>query len=92
MTDLRKQAKNKPCQIRLPGCRQDVTYTVLCHVRLAGVTGGGMKSPDLLGAWGCDHCHILTEREKASDYVQRSFLEAVIRTQALLIEEGLVHW
>lgn len=91
--NLRKHARNKPCQVRLPGiCSCDATETVLAHVRLAGVTGVGMKAPDVLGAWACSRCHEVTERCKDDDAVQRAFLEGVIRTQNMLIEVGLIRW
>ncbi len=93
MTNLRDYARNKPCQVRLPFiCSGDVAETVLAHVRLAGVTGGGMKAPDVLGAWACHRCHEVTEREKKDDAVQRAFLEGVVRTQNMLIEVGILRW
>jgi hypothetical protein len=79
--------------VRLPGiCSSDRSETVLAHVRLAGLSGTGLKCPDLLGAWACYRCHDVTEKRKADDSVQRAFLEGVIRTQAALIKEGKVHW
>ena len=94
MTNLRAYAKNKPCQIRLPGiCSGDVSQTRLCHVRMAGVTGGGMKAPDVLGAWGCHPCAIRTENGyEGTDEVRLAFLQGVVRTQNMLIEAGLLHW
>lgn len=90
---LRKEARGRHCQIRIPGvCNHDHETTVLCHLRLAGITGVAKKSADLLGAWGCSACHEETERKKSSDSIQRAFLEGMARTQYQLIKEGKVTW
>jgi Protein of unknown function (DUF1364) len=58
MSSLRTKAKGRPCQIRIPGiCNGDPETTVGCHYRLGGISGIGLKSPDLLIAWGCSACH-----------------------------------
>jgi hypothetical protein len=55
---LRDYAKGKPCMIRLVGiCNRDDTTTVLCHERVTGFSGAGLKSPDFFAAWGCSCCH-----------------------------------
>lgn len=79
--------------VRLPGiCSHNVHETVLAHLRLAGVTGIGMKAPDIMGAWCCARCHEVTEQQKGDDSIQRAFLEGVMRTQDRLIAEGIVKW
>lgn len=91
MTKLRKAARDRYCQVRIPGvCNHNPETTVLAHVRLAGVTGGGQKAPDILGAWACSACHQVTEQEKDDDWIQRLFYEGVIRTQYQLIIEGAI--
>ena len=91
--NLRKLAQNKRCQVRLPGiCNHNIETTVLAHLRLADITGAGMKAPDLLGAWCCSSCHTETEQKKADDEIQRAFLEGIMRTQSQLIEMGLLKW
>lgn len=51
--NLRKLAKGKECQIRIPGvCCGDKDTVVLCHFRMAGISGAGLKSPDLLRRMG----------------------------------------
>lgn len=100
MTDLRKYAKGKPCQIRIPGYMHNPETTVLCHFRQAGLTGGAQKAPDILGAHGCYDCHRITEgaqltaEEKAMDrdQVKLIFLEGVMRTQYALVKEGVIKW
>jgi hypothetical protein len=46
---LRDSARGQDCALRLPGCRHNPEYTVLCHLPV-GMRGVGMKSPDLLRA------------------------------------------
>lgn len=86
--NLRKLARGKECTIRLPGiCNGNAETTVLAHFRLTGISGIGMKSPDLIGAWACSDCHryVDTHKEAALD-----FAHAVFRTQAALLKAGAV--
>ena len=90
--NLRDYAKGKPCLIRIPGiCNQNTETVVLCHLRMAGITGGGQKSPDALGAWGCSDCHTYCE-SRYNDRDRRAFLEAIMRTQYQLIKAGILKW
>ncbi len=90
--NLRKEARGRECQIRLPVCNGDPATTVLAHYRLAGVSGMGMKAPDLVGAWACSACHDAADRranlDLERDYVRLAHAEGVFRTQAILIAEG----
>jgi hypothetical protein len=94
--NLRHAAEMRPCMIRLPGiCSGNDAETVLCHDRLAGITGTGLKAPDLLGAWGCNACHDEVDRRTRNlerDFVRLAFYEGVMRTQYVLIQEGKVRW
>ena len=92
---LRKAAKGRECMVRLPGvCNHNPETTVLAHVRLAGVSGMGIKADDLLGAWACSSCHDAIDRrghlELERDYVRLAHLEGMVRTIAILRKEGLV--
>ena len=89
MADLRKLARGRPCMVRLPGCDGGGETTVLAHARIIGVSGIGIKSPDLLGAFCCAPCHAKAD---TSRYHELDFLRGVMRTQALLIKEGIVSW
>ena len=63
--NLRKLARGRECQVRLPGvCNGNPETTVLAHYRLAGISGIGMKSPDLIGAWACSDCHYTVDNVK----------------------------
>ena len=88
MAKLRELARGQDCQVRLPGvCNHNPETTVLAHYRLAGISGMGMKSPDLIGAWACAACHSHVDTHR-DDSTARAFLEGVIRTQAQLIRMG----
>lgn len=93
---LRKEAKGRGCMVRLPGiCNFNSETVVLAHIRLAGVSGMGMKSPDLVGAWACSACHDeLDGRTHKSglsrDELRLAHFQGMARTIAQLEKEGLV--
>lgn len=81
--NLRKEARNRPCQVRIPGiCDGGGETTVLAHYRLAGTCGVGSKSPDILGAWCCAPCHAHVG-DRGPDLA-----EGVMRTIYQLTKEG----
>jgi hypothetical protein len=91
--NLRKEARGRGCMVRLPGvCNHNSETVVLAHVRLAGVSGMGMKSDDLIGAWSCSSCHDAIDRRSHADlerdYVRLAHLEGMVRTIAQLRKEG----
>lgn len=95
MTDLRKLARGQQCMVRLPGvCNGNRETTVLAHFRLVGVSGMGMKSPDILAAFACSACHDAIDRRAHTDldrdYVRLAHLEGVMRTQAELLKLGVI--
>ncbi|ENA3462300.1 DUF1364 family protein, partial [Yersinia enterocolitica] len=54
MVNLRKEARGRECQIRIPGvCNGNPETVVLTHYRLAGTCGTGIKPTDEQAAWGC---------------------------------------
>lgn len=86
--NLRNAARGRPCQVRLPGiCNHNPETTVLAHYRMAGLSGMGMKAPDLCGAWACSACHTHVDTHR-DDATARAFLEGVLRTIAALVKEG----
>jgi hypothetical protein len=92
---LRKEAKGRGCMVRIPEvCNHNSETVVLAHYRLAGVSGIGMKSPDILGAWACSACHDAIDRRAHTDldrdYVRLLHLEGMARTLAQLDREGLL--
>ena len=81
--------------VRLPEiCNGDTRTTVLAHVRMAGISGMGMKSPDLIAAWACSACHDAIDRRSHTDlerdYVRLAHLEGMARTINELAKEGLL--
>ncbi len=93
--NLRKEARGRGCMVRIPEvCNHNSETVVLCHYRLAGVSGMGMKSPDLIGAWACSSCHDAIDRRAHTDldrdYVRLLHLEGMARTLAQLNREGLL--
>lgn len=95
--NLRALARGKPCLVRVPGwCNHEPETTVLAHYRLAGVSGMGIKSPDILAAFACSDCHDVVDGRRGSfvefprSYRSLLHLEGVMRTQAYLIEHGIL--
>lgn len=92
MANLRKEAKGRECQVRLPGiCNHNPETVVLAHYRMAGLNGVGMKPDDIFGAWACSSCHDECDRRTRkleADYVRQAHAEGVFRTQAILRREG----
>ncbi len=94
--NLRKAARGEPCEIRSSVCQFDPEKVCLCHVRMIGITGMGLKAPDFLGAHGCYACHTLCDTgsyngvEMTREDRELVFLRGVMRTQAKLIKNGVV--
>jgi hypothetical protein len=95
--NLRKEARGRPCMVRLPGCDGGGETTVLAHYRLSGYCGTGMKPDDLaFGAWACGPCHDLVDGRRyqnygpSSDHMAIAHAEGVMRTIAELRKEGKV--
>jgi hypothetical protein len=93
--NLRKQAKGRDCTVRLQGiCNHNPETTVLAHIRMAGLSGMGIKADDLLGAWACSSCHDAIDRRSHTnldrDYVRLAHLEGMARTIAALRKEKTV--
>ena len=93
--NLRKFAKGKECQLRIPGiCNHNPETTVLCHLRLGNVAGVGQKPPDLCAVHACSGCHdALDGRTDASGKMwaiedrHSDILYALNRTLALVSKE-----
>ncbi len=93
--NLRKQARGRECQIRVPNyCLCDTDTVVGCHVRMSGISGYGIKSADIFVAHGCFACHQVVDGQRPSEYSyderRLMLLEAMVRTQAILIKEGKI--
>lgn len=94
--NLRKEARGRECMVRIPGvCNFDTSTTVLAHLNMSGISGRGLKAPDLLGAHACSECHRCADSNGQThglerDYVRMAFYEGIFRTQAALIAEGKI--
>lgn len=95
MSKITRSANGKRCQIRLPGVCTD-RNVVWCHaIGQAAGKGIGMKVPDLLGAYGCQECHDVYDRRVFVKHLNRmeielAFYEGVMRSQRILIDDGVV--
>lgn len=91
---LTRAARDRECQVRIPGvCNGNPETTVLAHYRMAGTCGTGLKPNDLQGAWACSACHDACGSRGnviSRDDARRYHAEGVMRTQAILISEGVV--
>ena len=91
--DLRKEARGRDCQVRLPGiCNFNPETTVLAHYRMAGLNGAGIKPDDIFGAWCCVACHDACDFRVKTNYTREelrlALAEGVFRTQQILRMEG----
>lgn len=94
--NLRKLAKGRGCQVRIPMCCNGNPETVvLAHYRLAGLSGMGIKAPDWCAAYACSACHTAVDTGSANwtqAELKRMHLEGVLRTLAILESEGVRPW
>ncbi len=98
MINLRREAKGRDCTVMVPGvCNRNIETTVLAHLNIRSIfrLGMGGKVPDWAGAFCCSDCHDLIDLRAKSkvysaDEIKVMHLEGVIRTQKMLIDEGML--
>ena len=77
-------------------CSFDPEKVVLCHIRQLGISGMGIKAPDILGYWACGPCHdVLDGRTPMMmDPMLLKVYEskAVYETINTLVKEGKIKW
>jgi len=84
MPDLRKAARGRECQVRIPGvCNGNSETSVLAHIRLAGLCGTGIKPPDLIATIACSSCHDEIDRRTHLAITATTDTTEVARTLAL---------
>lgn len=93
--NLRKKAKGRQCEVRVPGYCLPTNETVIgAHVRMIGVSGYGLKAPDIFIAHCCQACHDVCDRRTPSEYSYEEcrlmLLEGMMRSQYALFREGLL--
>lgn len=90
---IRQSAKGQQCTVGIPQiCNGNPETVVLAHLN-----GGGMgaKHPDIHAAFSCSACHSWLDGGYANTGYNRDIrdlwhLQAVIRTQLILIKQGLM--
>lgn len=92
---LRQEARGRECQVRLPGiCNGNSETVILAHIRMIGISGIGMKAPDILGAWCCSACHDVVDGRQPTFMdradVENALWRGVGRTINGLLREGWV--
>ncbi len=93
MTDkYTRSARGKPCLIRIYGhCTGGGEDTVACHLNGAGM---GRKHLSIHVAYGCARCHDIVDGRVQTGYdratVLRWHLEGVIRTQQVMVDDGVM--
>lgn len=95
--NLRDDARDKPCAIRVPGyCCFDPSRTVLCHVRVSGISGMSMKAPDVIAAFGCQPCHDVVDGRTKTNFTASErrlmLLEGMARTQTQWVKREVLKW
>lgn len=93
--NLRKKAKGRDCQIRIPGvCNFNPQTSFLTHYRLAGLCGMGIKPNDLVAAIESSSCHDAVDgrvkTEFTRDELKLMHAEGVFRTLEIWKKEGFV--
>ena len=92
MSKLRKSAKGKYCQIRIPTyCLHNPETVCLCHMN---GYGWAKKSLYIHASYGCQVCHDIVDGRKKTRWspetIKLWFLEGIIRTQEMMWKEGLI--
>lgn len=89
-----KSARGQDCQIRIPGvCNRNPETVVFAHLNGAGI---GAKHAPIHGSYSCSDCHDAVDHRTniSHDYtgndLKRFHHEAVIRTQIIMVKEGIL--
>jgi hypothetical protein len=91
MIDLRRLARDYPCEVRLDQCKSQPTC--LAHLRQTGISGMGMKAPDVLGCPACDSCHERVDRtERGNPDTQLAFYRGIARWINRLVKDNILRW
>ena len=89
---IRESARGQDCQVRIGHvCNFNPETTVFAHRNGAGLA---LKASNLHGSYCCSSCHDVIDGRVPSGYtpvqIELMFFEGIMRTQLLLIEQGLV--
>jgi putative nuclease YbcO-like protein len=87
---ITRLARGQACLIRIPqACNANPETTCSCHFRLPGLSGAGFIPDALFIAFGCSGCHAWVDSHH-DDETQLAFSHGVFRTQARLMEMGVI--
>jgi len=90
-----ERCRGQECYVRLPSiCNGDPATVVPAHIRMIGISGAGLKAPDILTCPACHACHDAIDRRARMDldrdYVRLAHFEGLARWLAKLVNEGKV--
>lgn len=89
---IRNSARGQECQVRMPDvCNRNNETVILAHVGKGA--GMGQKCDDIHATYACSACHdVIDGRVRIGDpRINRLYAyEAMVRTQKLLLEQGLI--
>lgn len=92
LTDL---CRGQPCYIRLPDiCNSTPENSVPAHLRQIGISGMGIKAPDIFVCPACPNCHDAVDRRRYKeldrDYTQLEHSRAIFAWQNELYEREII--
>lgn len=87
---LRNSARDKFCTLRLPGCEPGNETVVLAHLRGVWSLGTGIKPHDFAAIYCCQSCHDRLDGRRAPKPPLIDVLRALIETQSLMLDAGLI--
>lgn len=89
MADLRKAARGRECQVRIPGvCNGNSETSVLAHIRLAGLCGIGLAMPVKIRI----ECHMPDRRRRDLDNLQKAAFDALTKAGFWLDDAQVVDY
>jgi len=89
---IRESARGEACQMRLPCCKPSPEGETTVYAHLNG-GGMGAKVNDIHGFYACFECHVAYDQNLHGydiELVKSMALAAVIKTQKILLEKGLM--
>lgn len=91
-----KSARGQLCTVRIPGiCNHNPKTTQPAHVTVKGLHGTATKMSNIHIAYACDSCHAVMDGRLQSEYtrddVKLMAFEGLIRTQQIMIDEGVIN-
>ena len=86
-----KSAKWQDCQLRLPVCNGNPETVIFAHISNGAI---GLKASNIHGAYCCSSCHDAldgrTQIGYSKDQLHYEHLKAVVRTQELMLRDGIL--